>query len=337
MSRINFVTGATGFVGSNLVSQLNARGEKVKALIRPGADLKALEGLEYEIVDGSLADTDALKRGMEGCERVYHVAASYALWALDYSPMYQANVEGTRNVCQAAWDSGINRIVYTSTVGCIGLPNQRDAEGQLIPTDESAMASESQMSNPYKHSKWQAEQVALELAQAGAPIVIVNPSAPIGPRDTKPTPTGQVIVDFLKRAMPAYLETGLNWVHVRDVAEGHILAAEKGEIGERYILGHCEGNWSMKQALNELADLTGLPAPRFRSPYWLAYTAAIFSEGLSKITRKPPKAPIGGVRMARYMMYFNPEKAVKVLGMPQTDPRVAFEDAIRWFRDHRYV
>ncbi len=337
MSRKNFVTGATGFVGSNLALQLIERGEKVKALVRPGADLSALKDLDVEIVEGDLLDQEVLRKGMEGCDRVYHVAASYALWAADYTPMYQANVEGTRKICQCAWDVGVQRIVYTSTVGCIGLPKQKDSRGRVIPTDESALAEESQMSNPYKHSKWLAEKVALEFARKGVPVVVVNPSAPVGPRDVKPTPTGQVIVDFLNRAMPAYLETGLNWVHVRDVAEGHILAAEKGLIGERYILGNQDGNWTMKETLDVLAELTGTPAPGFRSPYWLAYAAAVISEGISKITRRHPKAPIGGVKMAKYMMFFDPAKAVQQLSLPQTDPRIAFEDAIRWFRDHGYV
>jgi dihydroflavonol-4-reductase len=193
------------------------------------------------------------------------------------------------------------------------------------------------MSNHYKKSKWEAEVVARELAAKGLPVVIVNPSAPIGPRDVKPTPTGQVIVDFLNRKMPAYLDTGLNWVHVRDVAIGHILAAEKGRFGERYILGNMEGNWTMKESLEELGRITGLPAPKFQVPYAVALTAAYFDEAFAKVTGKPPKAPLAGVRMAKYKMFFNPAKAVKELGMPQTPPRQAFIDAIEWFRANGYV
>jgi len=249
--------------------------------------------------------------------------------------MYAANVDGTRAVIEAAAQAGCRRIVYTSTVGCIGLP--RAVDGKLVPGDERSAASEAQMSNHYKRSKWQAEQVALELARQGLPVVIVNPSAPVGPRDVKPTPTGQVIVDFLNRAMPAFLETGLNWVHVRDVAIGHILAAEKGKIGERYILGHADGNWTMREAFAVLQEVTGVRAPRVQIPYWVALSAAHVDETISRFTSKPPKAPLAGVRMARYMMYFNPAKAIRELGMPQTPPRQALADAVAWFRTHGYV
>jgi dihydroflavonol-4-reductase len=193
------------------------------------------------------------------------------------------------------------------------------------------------MHNHYKRSKWQAEQVALELAHNGAPVVIVNPSAPVGPRDVKPTPTGQVIVDFLNRAMPAYLDTGLNWVHVRDVAVGHILAAERGRIGERYILGHADGNWTMQQAFAVLEEITGVPAPRTRISYWVALAAAHVNEAVSTLTRKPPKAPLAGVRMAKYKMFFNPAKAIRELGLPQTSPKQALADAVEWCRANGYV
>src|SRR5437667_5960115 len=219
---------------------------------------------------------------MRGCEWCFHVAASYHLWLRDYAPMYAANVEGTRNVIEAALAAGCSRIVYTSTVGCIGLPKETD--GMVTPTDETAPVSEAQMSNPYKLSKWRAEVVARELAAKGAPVVIVNPSAPVGPRDVKPTPTGQVIVDFLNRKMPAYLDTGLNWVHVRDVAAGHILAAEKGRVGERYILGHAEGNWTMKEAFRVLEEITGLLAPKFQIPYSVALPAAHIDEVIARFT-----------------------------------------------------
>ena len=248
--------------------------------------------------------------------------------------MFAANVEGTRKVLEAAVAAGCNRIVYTSTVGCIGLPQARSGNSQLIASDENNPVSERQMSNPYKLSKWQAERVAVDLARQGAPVVIVNPSAPVGPRDVKPTPTGQVIVDFLNRAMPAYLDTGLNFVHVRDVAVGHILAAEKGRIGERYILGHAEGNWTLEEAFRVLEQLTGLPAPRIRIPYAVALAAAHLNELLSKVTGHAPKAPLAGVRMAKYKMFFSPAKAIRELGLPQTPPAQALSDAVEWFRQN---
>ena len=330
-----FVTGASGFVGANLVHELVARGHEVKALLRERSDVRGLLGVDYERVPGDVSDRARLQAAMRGCDWCFHVAASYHLWLRDYAPMYTANVTGTRNVLAAAAAAGCGRIIYTSTVGCIGLP--RELRGETKPTDESAAASEAQMSNHYKRSKWQAEQVALELVGEGLPVVIVNPSAPIGPRDVKPTPTGQVIVDFLNRALPAYLDTGLNWVHVRDVAVGHILAAERGKVGERYILGHAEGNWTMKQALDTLAEITGLPAPGFRVPYPVALAAAHVDEALSALTGKPPKAPLAGVRMAKYKMWFHPAKAIRKLGLPQTPPQQALADAVEWFRANGYV
>jgi dihydroflavonol-4-reductase len=332
-----FVTGASGFIGANLVHELAARGHHVRALLRAGSDRRGLQGAlaPPEIVEGDITDPDGLVRAMGGCDWCFHVAASYHLWLPDYAPMFAANVDGTRHVIQAAAQAGCSRIVYTSTVGCIGLP--REVNGSLSPTDEQTPVSEAQMSNPYKLSKWRAEVVARDLAARGAPVVIVNPSAPVGPRDVKPTPTGQVIVDFLNRALPAYLDTGLNWVHVRDVAIGHILAAEKGRVGERYILGHAEGNWTMKQALAVLAEITGLRAPRMRVPYWVALGAAWADEAISSVTGKPPKAPLAGVRMARYKMFFSPAKAIRELGLPQTPPRQALADAVAWFRGNGYL
>jgi dihydroflavonol-4-reductase len=332
-----FVTGASGFVGANLAHELVARGHTVRALLRPGADTRGLADVAVERVAGDLLDEPAkLRDAMRGCDWCFHVAASYHLWLRDYAPMYAANVEGTRNILTAARDAGCARIVYTSTVGCIGLP-QRNAGGSFTPTDETAPVSEAQMSNHYKRSKWRAELVARELAARGAPVVIVNPSAPVGPRDVKPTPTGKMIVDFLNRALPGYVDTGLNWVHVRDVAVGHILAAERGRVGERYILGHAEGNWTMKQALDTLAEITGLPAPRMRVPYAVAWTAACVNEAMAKVTGRPPKAPLAGVRMARYRMWFNPAKAIRELGLPQTPPRQALDDAVEWFRKNGFT
>jgi dihydroflavonol-4-reductase len=350
-----FVTGASGFIGANLVHELRARGHEVKALLRRESDLRGINGVEFERVDGDVNDREKLKAAMRGCDWCFHVAASYHLWLRDYKPMYAANVEGTRNVLESAADAGCSRIVYTSTVGCIGLPKKvgtRNADGgehrtsniehptskdEIVPTDEATPVSEAQMSNHYKRSKWQAEVIARELATKGLPIVIVNPSAPVGPRDVKPTPTGKVIVDFLNRQMPAYLDTGLNWVHVRDVAIGHILAAEKGRLGERYILGNADGNWTMKEAFSVLEKITGIPAPKFQVPFFVALLAAHFDETISKFSGKPPKAPLAGVRMAKYKMFFNPQKAIRELGLPQTPPGQALADAVKWFRENGYA
>src|SRR3989442_229541 len=257
-----FVTGASGFIGANLVHELIARGHLVKALLRPGADLRGLIGADFDRIEGDVSDRDLLKQSMRGCDWCFHVAASYHLWLRDYRPMYEANVEGTRHVLEAAAAAGCQRIVYTSTVGCIGLPQMPN--GQIVPTDETSPVSESQMTNHYKRSKWQAEQVALELARNGLPVMIVNPTAPVGPRDVKPTPTGQIVVDFMKRRMRAYIETGMNLVDVDDVAAGHLAAMEKGRIGDRYILGNR--NLSLYEVFAMLSRLTGVPAPTVKLP-----------------------------------------------------------------------
>lgn len=330
-----FVTGASGFIGANLVHELVARGHRVKALVRTSSDLRSLAGVDCEQIEADIHDRAKLAVALRGCDWCFHVAASYHLWLRDYAPMYAANVAGTRNVIEAAAQAGCSRIVYTSTVGCIGLP--LEGNGRLLPTDEATPVSEAQMINHYKLSKWQAELLARELAAQGLPVVIVNPSAPIGPRDAKPTPTGRVIVDFLNRRMPAYLDAGLNWVHVRDVAVGHILAAEKGRVGERYILGHADGNWTMQQVFAVLEEITGVRAPRTKIPYWVALAAAQVDETISRFTGKPPQAPLAGVRMAKYKMFFNPAKAIRELGLPQTPPRQAFEDAVTWFNQHDFV
>jgi dihydroflavonol-4-reductase len=330
-----FVTGATGFVGANLVHELNAQGHEVKALVRAGSDRRGLTGATYEPVHGDVLERAKLVESIRGCDWCFHVAASYHLWLPNYQPMYQTNVEGTRTVLEAAAAAGCSRIVYTSTVGCIGL--SKPGTDPVLPSDEQTPVSEAQKSNPYKRSKWHAEQVARELAAEGMPIVVVNPSAPVGPRDVKPTPTGRIIVDFLNRRIPAYLDTGLNWIHVRDVAAGHILAAAKGKPGERYILGHAEGNWTMKQSLDVLAELSGLPAPKRRVPYRLALSFSWLSETMASLTGKPPRAPLAGVRMARYKMFFNPAKAIRELGLPQTPLKEAFQEAIDWFRRTGFV
>jgi dihydroflavonol-4-reductase len=331
----SFVTGVSGFVGSNLVHELTARGHSVKALLRPDADTRALNGAEFERVTGDLQDPEFLQREMEGCDWCFHLAASYHLWLHDYKPMYQANVAGTNNVLQAAGKAGCLRIIYTSTVGCIGLPKIENTV--VVPANETQIVSQDQLTNHYKRSKWQAEVIAMKLARAGLPIIIVNPSAPVGPRDVKPTPTGQFIVDFLNRKLPAFIETGLNWVHVRDVAAGHVLAAEKGNIGERYILGNGQGNWTMEETLRVLQELTGIPAPKMKLPRWMAIAAGHINETISSVTRRPPKIPLAGVQMARHKMWFDPGKAVRELDLPQTPPRQALADAVEWFRANGYV
>ena len=330
-----FVTGGSGFIGSNLVRELLARGHRVKALLRPGSNAPTLGGLEFERVTGDVSDRQLLKREIAGCDWCFHAAANYHLWLRDYQPMYATNIEGTRNVVEAAGGVGCKRIVYTSTVGCIGLP--KTARGVSALADESTTVPESQLTNHYKRSKWQAEQVAAEFARRGFPVIIVNPSAPIGPFDVKPTPTGRIIVDFLNRELPAYLDTGLNWVHVHDVAIGHILAAEKGRIGERYILGNTEGNWTMHETLAVLEKITGVPAPKIKISYWGALAVAHVSEGIASFTGKQSRVPLAGVRMAKDKMWFNPAKAVRELGLPQTPPKQAFTEAVAWFRANGYM
>jgi len=330
-----FVTGASGFVGANLVHELETRGHNVKALLRDESDTRGLDGSQYEYVQGDLSDRRVLVESMRGCDWCFHVAASYHLWLRDYSPMYATNVEGTRNVLQAAAEAGCSRIVYTSTVGCLAVPRQDD--GVVVAANEGANASFHEMTNHYKRSKWQAEEVAFDLARRGLPVIIVNPTAPIGPRDVRPTPTGRVIVDYLNRSLPGYVETGLNWVHVRDVAIGHILAAERGRFGQRYILGNADGNWTLRQAFSVLEEITGVPAPKLRVPYPAAYLAACFDEAVAKITRKPPRAPLAGVRMAKHKMFFDPSKAIHELGLPQTPPEQALNDAVVWFKANGYV
>jgi len=323
------VTGGTGFVGANLVRELLAGGRTVRVLARKGGDRRALEGCAVEIAEGDLLDADSLRAAVKGARWVYHVAADYRLWARDPRELYRANVDGTRAILTAAAEAGVERIVYTSTVGALGIPKDG------TPGDETSPVALADMVGPYKASKFLAERVADELAARGAPIVIVNPSAPIGPWDVKPTPTGQMVVDFLKGQMVGTLDTGLNIVHVRDVARGHILAAERGRVGEKYVLGHR--NMSLVEIFRALAGITGLRAPRFRVPYGVAWMAALCMEGAARVSGRAPRVPLNAVRMARKRMYFSAEKAVRELGLPQTHAEDALRDAVAWFVERGYA
>jgi dihydroflavonol-4-reductase len=329
-----FVTGASGFLGANLIQALLARGHRVKALVRE--DAPSLQGLQCERVTGDILDRNSLAHAMDGCDWCFHAAASYHLWLRNYAPMYAVNVEGTRNVIEAAGRAGCKKIVYTSTAGCIGVPSAKS--GKITPSTESVKIPDDQLCCDYKRSKFQAEDVAINLfRKEGLPVIIVNPTAPVGPGDAKPTPTGQIIVDFLNGRLPAYLDTGLNWVHIHDVAIGHILAAEKGHLGERYILGNQAGNLTLKQTFTLLEKISGVPAPTKKIPYWLALRFAEVSELGAFFTGHAPRATLAGVRMARNKMWFDCGKAVRELGLPQTPPEQAFADAVAWFRANGYV
>ncbi len=323
------VTGGTGFVGANVVRELLRAGATVRVLARPGGDRRALADLAVEIVEGDLGEPASLRRAATGIATLFHVAADYRLWARDPQELYRTNVEGTRAMLAAAVDAGVKRIVYTSTVGALGIP-----EDGTLGTEDTPVSLDD-MVGPYKASKFLAEQVAREFARTGAPLVIVNPSAPVGPWDVKPTPTGQMLVDFLRGKMYASLDTGLNIVHVRDVARGHLLAAERGRLGERYILGHA--NLSLTELFHVLAEVTGLRPPRFRIPYAVAWLAAAGMESVARLGRGRPAVSLTAVRMARKRMYFSPGKAVRELGLPQTEPREALGEAVEWFRRHGYV
>lgn len=323
-AKTSFVTGANGFLGSHVVRALLERGDRVRALARENADTSALREVDCEIVRGDVRDSASLRKGIDGCDEVYHVAADYRLWVLDHAPMYAINVEGTRNVIAVARELGVARIVHTSTVGALGIPHGASGH-EDTPVTVDAMVG------PYKRSKFLAERVAEDAARAGAPVVIVNPSTPIGPLDFKPTPTGRMIVDFLNRRMPAYLDTGLNLVGVEDCARGHLLAAERGRIGEKYILG-CE-NLSLAELFGRLAKLSGLPAPKVRIPYAVAYGFALGAEAFARtVSGKPPRASLTEVKMARKKMFFDSSKARAELGFAPGPVDPALERAIDFFR-----
>ena len=327
-SKSVFVTGGTGFIGANLVRLLLQQGYSVKALVRPHSNLGNLKGLELEIVKGDLNDLN-LWQQMRGCQYLFHVAAHYSLWQKDREALYHNNVLGTRNVLAAAQKAGIERTVYTSSVAAIGA-------GKFDKVvDETYQSPVEELVGDYKKSKFLAEQEAMLAASRGQEVVVVNPSSPIGPLDIKPTPTGDIILRFLRRQMPAYLDTGLNFIDVRDVAWGHLLALEKGKSGDRYILGHQ--NLSLKQLLDQLESITGLSAPQRTVPAWLPLSVAWIDEKILAPLGKQPSVPLDGVRMAKQRMYYNASKAVRELNLPQSSLNTALKDAVDWFVSHKYV
>ncbi len=324
------VTGATGFVGSRLVRRLLDRGETVRCLVRKTSPGGNLEGLRVETVTGDLRDAESVSRAARGCRVVYHVAADYRLWSKDPQDLYRSNVEGTRNILQGVEQAGVERLVYCSTVGALGIPKDG------TPGTEATPVKLEDMVGHYKRSKFLAEQEALKAAERGLPVVIVNPSTPVGPNDIKPTDTGRIITRFLNGQMPCFLDTGLNLVDVDDVAEGHILAGEKGRIGEKYILGNR--NMTLREILETLAAITGRPAPRVQMPYgptlFIAKVNTFFS---GTLLGREPGVPVEAVLMARKKMFFDAGKAVRELGLPQTPVEEALERAVRWFCDHGYA
>jgi dihydroflavonol-4-reductase len=324
------VTGATGFLGNHVAHELSSRGERVRALVRPTSRLDVLEGITgLEPFVGDLRDRASLEKAVQGCSMLFHVAADYRFDVSDPVEMFKSNVEGTRNLMEAAGQAGVSRIVYTSTVGCIGLPKS----GQLGTEDTPVSLDE--MVGTYKRTKFQAEQAVLELAKKSLPVVIVNPTAPVGERDVKPTPTGETIVRFMKRKMPAVIDTGLNLIDVRDCAVGHLLAAERGRTGQRYILG-CR-NMTLLEICETLAKITGLSAPKIHLPYAVAFMAGWFSTKTSLLFGKTPSISLEGVKMARKRMWVVNDKAVKELSLPQTPPEEALGRAVAWFKEKGYV
>jgi dihydroflavonol-4-reductase len=319
------VTGATGFVGAAVARALGAAGWQVRVLVRSGSDRGNLQRLAAEVVEGDLADVASLEQALAGCEGLFHVAADYRLGARDPEPLYRTNVDGTRNILNAARTAGVARIVYTSSVATIGIP----ADGS--PGDERTPVSLSNMIGHYKRSKYLAEEVARDAARAGLPVVIVNPSTPVGPGDIKPTPTGQLVLDAAAGRMPAYVDTGLNIVHVDDVAAGHLLAFERGTAGERYILGGED--MTLQTILAQIAQLVGRKPPRIRLPYAAVLPIAYLAEAFAKVSGRSGRVTLEGVRMSRKRMFFSSGKAVSELGYRWRPPSEAFDDAVRWFRE----
>lgn len=324
---LTLVTGGTGFVGRHLVHKLVERGEDVRILVRSPSRLEGLKELRLEIYDGDLRDIVSLRSALANCRRLYHVAADYRLWSLNPQELYHSNVEGTRNILQTAKELGVEKIVYTSTVGALGNP------GNGTPGNEQTPVSIEEMTGPYKRSKFLAEKIALDFASQGVPITIVNPSTPVGSRDVKPTPTGQMIVDFLRGKMFAYMDTGLNLVDVEDVAVGHILAMENGQIGQKYILGNQ--NLPLIEIFQILSRLTGIPAPRQRMSYPIAFAFAAAATAYADwVSKKPPLISVESVRLTRKYMYFDSSRAIRELGFQPGSVEKALEKAVCWFREH---
>jgi dihydroflavonol-4-reductase len=325
-----FVTGATGFVGSHVAEQLEAMGAEVRVLVRKTSRTENLDILKAERVTGDLRDFESLKKAIEGCEFVFHVAADYRLWTPDPQQMYASNVEGTKSIIRAAKEAGVRRVIYTSSVATMGFGHNGQAVDEKSPVDLAMMIGH------YKKSKFMAEYAAMEMARAGANVVIVNPSTPIGERDIKPTPTGQIVVDFLKKKFPAYVDTGLNLVDVRECARGHIAAMERGRSGERYILGG--ENLTLKQILDKLASITGLPSPTIKLPYAMAMAAGVVDTVFTGyVMRKEPRVTIDAVRMGRKKMFVSSAKAVADLKYKTGSPDEGLRRAVEWFRAFGYA
>jgi dihydroflavonol-4-reductase len=325
-----FVTGATGFLGSHVARVLAEQGADLRLLVRPTSNLRNLEGLKADAATGDLRDASSLEKAMSGCDTVFHVAADYRLWVRDPAEMYRSNVEGTRAILEAARKNGVRRVVYTSSVATVGFTGN----GHLA--DEDSPVSLADMIGHYKRSKFMAEQVALEAGRGGMHVVTVNPTTPVGEQDVKPTPTGRIVVDFLKRKFPAYVETGLNLVDVRKCAMGHVAALEKGKAGERYILGG--ENLTLKQILDKLGEITGLPSPKVKLPYVFAFVAGVVDESITgRMLRREPRATVDTVRMGKKKMFASSGKAERELGWKTVPVEGALRRAVEWFRTNGYV
>lgn len=328
-SATNLVTGANGFLGAAVVRALLAEGERVRAFVRPHSDRRNLVGLDVEIAEGDLNDRGSLREAARGCGAVFHVAADYRLWVVDPAPMYRTNVEGSLNVLAAAADAQVERVVYTSSVAVLGIKRDK------TPADETTPVTLDQMIGVYKRSKFLAEEaVARRARELALNVVIVNPSTPIGPGDVRPTPTGRVILDAAAGRMPAYVDTGLNVVHVDDVARGHLLALRFGRRGERYILGGRD--LSLREILQLVGEHTGRPATNVRLPHWALYPIAVVGEAVALVTKREPRATLDSVRMAKKHMYFSSAKAERELGYRWRPAQAAIADAIDWFKSHGY-
>lgn len=325
-----FVTGATGFVGSHVARVLAEQGADLRLLVRAGSDTRNIEGLNAERVIGDLRHPASIEQAMAGCDTVFHVAADYRLWVRDPDQMYQSNVEGTRAVLDAARKNRVRRVVHTSSVATMGFTSN----GHLA--DEDSPVKLESMIGPYKRSKFMAEQLALKAGASGMDVVVVNPTTPVGEQDIRPTPTGRIVVDFLKKKFPAYVDTGLNLVDVRECARGHLTALEKGKSGERYILGG--ENLTLKQILDKLAVITGLPSPKVRVPYAMALAAGVVDEMVTgRILGKEPRATIDAVRMGRKKMFVSSAKAERDLGWNPSPVDGALRRAVEWFQTHEYA